>query len=92
VKAVTGNRLADGRVVYVDAKGALVEALERAQVFANEDDARAALARAEARVTELAAAYLIEVAAARPAGRERLRESIRQGGPTIFATNFGNAA
>lgn len=92
MKAVTGNRLADGRVVYVDAKGALVEALERAQHYEREDEALEALARAQARVTELAAAYLIEVAAARPAGRERLREVIRQRGPTIFTQQMGNAA
>ena len=92
MKAVTGNRLSDGRVVYVDSKGSIVETLERAQYFDDERQAQAALAMAQARTRELAAAYLIEVSAARPSGRERLREFIRQGGPTIFSSAVGDAA
>jgi hypothetical protein len=92
MKAITGNRLGDGRVVYLGAHGVLVETLERACVFDDETEAAAALEAVAARVRELAGAYLIDVDAARPAGRERLRESIRQAGPTFLRSSAGAAA
>ena len=72
---ITGNRLGDGRVVYLDAGGAWRTALRRALVFASVDAARAAVGSAAAAVVE---AYAIEVEVGdggpRPvAMRERLR-------------------
>lgn len=83
MKAVTANRLRDGRVVFLAPDQAWVERLTHAAAF---DDAAAqgALERARSRVTEIAAAYLIEVAdGGAPAGREALREGIRNNGPTV---------
>ena len=83
MKAVTANRLQDGRVVFLGADGALVERLADATLF---DDAAAddALGYLNARPREVAGAYLIEVGDGhKPDGRARLRESIRANGPTI---------
>lgn len=82
MKAVTGNRLDDGAVVYLDDRDEWISDLSRAARF-EDDDSRAVLAAAQSRVTEIAGAYLIDVNEAGPAGREALRETIRQSGPTV---------
>ena len=82
MKAVTANRLSDGTVLYAGKDGALVERLAHAQLF-NDAEAEATLTQILARKTEIASAYLIDVASTGPVGREALRESIRAQGPTI---------
>ena len=83
MKAVTGNRLADGAVVYLADDDRWVADLQSAARFEN-TDAESALGAAKARVTEIADVYLIDVdEAAAPAGRQALRENIRRAGPTV---------
>ncbi len=83
MKAITANRLEDGVVVYLGADDGWTSDLAKAARFEDED-AKAALAGAEARAGEIAGAYLIEVSdAGAPAGRETLRETIRKDGPTV---------
>lgn len=83
MKAVTGNRLNDGAVVYLGDDDSWTTDLNVAARF-DGDDAKSVLAAAQARVTEITDAYLIEVdEAGAPAGRETLRETIRKSGPTV---------
>ena len=84
MKAVTANLLSDGGVVYLGADGAWVARLRAARLFADAADAEAARARAAARVTEITDAYLIETTAdGSAAGREAIRDTIRDNGPTV---------
>ena len=83
MKAITGNRLADGGVVYLAPNGSWTEDLGAAEGF-GPDKIEAALEGARRRKTEIAAAYAIEVSAeGAPAGREAFRERIRRIGPTV---------
>ena len=83
MKAVTANRLDDGAVVYLAGDGAWTSDLSAAARF-EDDGAKSALEEAQARVKEIADAYLIEVDdKGAPAGRETLRETIRKSGPTV---------
>lgn len=83
MKAVTGNRLGDGAVVYLADDDRWITDLSGAARF-EDDDAKDVLAAAQKRVKEITDAYLIEVdGAGAPAGRERLREAIRKSGPTV---------
>lgn len=82
MKAVTGNRLDDGRVVYLTPTDDWTERLSCAQLFAD-DDAAPVLAAARIRVREIADAYLIDVDKEGATGREALRETIRSRGPTV---------
>jgi hypothetical protein len=83
MKAVTGNRLTDGAVVYLTDNDEWVSDLAAAARFAAAD-AEPVLAAAKARITEIASAYLIDVdETAAPAGRTALRETIRKLGPTV---------
>ncbi len=83
MKAVTANRLEDGAVVYLAADDSWTINIAAA-IRLGDDEAGAALAAAEKRVTEIAGAYLINLDdAGAPAGREKLRESIRKSGPTV---------
>ena len=83
MKAVTGNRLCDGAVVYLADDDRWTPNLSKAARF-EDGDAEAVLAAAKTRVTEIAEAYLIDVdETASPAGRQALRETIRKSGPTV---------
>ncbi|MBB5517250.1 DUF2849 domain-containing protein [Amphiplicatus metriothermophilus] len=83
MKAITGNRLTDGVVVYLAPDGTWTERLEKARLFEKEE-AEAALEAARRRVTEIASVYLIEAEpGGKAAGREALRETIRNAGPTV---------
>ncbi|MFC2951683.1 DUF2849 domain-containing protein [Marinicaulis aureus] len=83
MKAVTGNRLDDGAVVYLADDDRWTADLTAAARF-DDDDAKDVLAAAQARVKEIADAYLIDVSdAGAPTGRETLRETIRRSGPTV---------
>lgn len=83
MKAVTGNRLDDGVVVYLADDDRWTSDLASAARF-EDGDAKDVLAAAQKRVKEIADAYLIEVDdSGAPAGRETLRETIRKSGPTV---------
>ncbi len=83
MKAVTANRLDTGRVIYLAENGAWTDRLAKAALFDGEA-ADAALAEAAGRLTEVADIYLIEASAdGAPAGREVVRETIRNEGPTV---------
>lgn len=82
MKVITANLLGDGAVVYLARDGSWTANIADAASFVPAD-APSALAAAAARSKEIAAAYLIDVAAGRPAGREALRETIRSRGPTV---------
>jgi hypothetical protein len=82
VRAVTGNRLADGRVVYLAPDDTWTERIACALLL-EADDAEPVLAAAKTRVREIANAYLIDADANGAAGREALREGIRAMGPTV---------
>ena len=83
MKAVTGNRLDDGVVVYLGDDDRWTSNLGDAARL-EDDDAKDVLAAAQARVKEIADAYLIDVTEENaPAGRETLRETIRKEGPTV---------
>ncbi len=97
MKAVTANRLTNGRVVYWTAGQGWSEQI--ADALALEDsEAEAALALAlKTESTEVAGPYLIAFENGQPAGRERLKETIRLTGPTagstkVRATNAGAKA
>lgn len=83
MKAITGNRLTDGCVVYF-APGDIWTSSLSGAVRLHDCEAENALAIARARVTEIADAYLINIEAGAVVGRETLRESIRAGGPSIW--------
>ena len=83
MKAVTGNRLADGLVVYLTDNDQWSENISDAVRFADEDSADV-LAAAETRTSEIADVYLIDIDdAGAPAGRTVVRETIRTLGPTV---------
>lgn len=91
MKAVTGNRLTDGVVVYLASDGAWTERLADARLLADEE-ADAVLVEAQKRVTEIASAYLITAEeGGRAGGREVIRETIRSSGPTV-RTDLGKQA
>jgi hypothetical protein len=84
MKAVTGNRLANGRPVYRTADGEWTDQIEAAELFDNDEDAQAALDAARGEETRVVGTYLITIEApGQPAKREAMRENIRAHGPTI---------
>jgi hypothetical protein len=82
MKALTANRLTDGHVVYLTATGDWSKLISDLHAFPD-TEAEAALAQALAQPQLLVAPYLIEIDEAGPAGRERLKETIRSSGPTV---------
>ncbi|MEQ8404506.1 MAG: DUF2849 domain-containing protein [Oceanicaulis sp.] len=88
MKAVTANRLTDGKVVYRTPDG--VWSPDPAQAARLADaDAQAALNAAQDDSLTIVGAYLIEVGEAEaftPAGRKHVRETIRLSGPTTGST------
>lgn len=99
-KAVTANRLHDGRVVYLAADGGWSEWLADAAWSDVEDGQAALLARGEedAAAAVVVEPYLFEVAVEGRAPRAAsLREAIRAAGPTVRLdlgkqARFGQAA
>ncbi|WP_051881480.1 DUF2849 domain-containing protein [Parvularcula oceani] len=92
-KILTANRLRDGVVIYRMGDGSWTEDISRAQVVEGED-AIGALAMAQADESESVGAYLMDVettGGTHPSGRGRLREEIREAGPTIHP-QFGRQA
>ena len=92
-KVVTANRLTDGVVIYRRADGSWTEDLSVAEVV--EDEAAVgALALAQADESVGVGPYLMDVeteGGVHPSGRGRLREEIREAGPTIHP-QFGRQA
>jgi len=83
MKVITGNRLTDGAVIYLDDNDQWTVRLDEAAQFENEDSV-AVLEAVQSRTKELADVYLIEIGnAGAPTGRQALREEIRMSGPTI---------
>ena len=83
-KIVTANRLGDGEVIYLTARGGWAERLEDAAVASEADAAEALLRQAEAHGTHAVEPYLIEVSL--EAGRPRplrYRERLRARGPSV---------
>lgn len=93
-KAITANRLTDGRVVYWTAGQDWAEDIADAAVFADDDSAVAALAVAQGQTLAIVGAYPIDVVEqgpddgvadgqiVTPSGRKVVRETIRVHGPT----------
>lgn len=84
-QVITGNRLSDGRVVFLGTSG-WVEDIQAATLATSEPEVRAleALGRQAEAVNEVVGPYLVEVV--REAGRirpSRLREHLRTQGPSI---------
>lgn len=85
MKAVTGNRLKDGVVVFLTDEDQWSEDIAVAARFAD-DDAGDVLAAAQRRTAELADAYLIDIDDdGAPSGRATIRETIRTLGPSVRA-------
>lgn len=82
MKILTANRLSDGVVVYLAADGRWSRAFDEARRLTSED-AEAALKAAVAQAHALVGPYLVEVGSGEIEPRERLRETIRAGGPTV---------
>jgi len=83
MKAITGNRLSDGVVVYLADDDRWTQQLCAAAQFSDED-APSVLAAAQTRVREITDAYLVDLKEdAAIDDRIFLRETIRSNGPTV---------
>jgi len=92
MKAITANRLTDGRVVYRAEDGGWTPELDRAALFEAGEPADRALDAALRDVLLVVGPYLIEVEEGAPAGRTRVRETIRLAGPSAGTTKAANEA
>ena len=83
MKALSGNRLADGEAVFLASDGGWASRFADAQLFENEDAALAAEAHAKTQVTIVVDPYLIDVIPS-DGGWAPLsyRERVRALGPT----------
>tara|TARA_R110002096_G_scaffold17030_3_gene58622 strand:+ start:373 stop:669 length:297 start_codon:yes stop_codon:yes gene_type:complete len=81
MKAITANRLTDGRVIYRTASAQWSTRFEDAHAL-TDDEAEAVLAAAETEFAIAVGPYLIELGEGAPAGQKWRREGIRIGGPT----------
>ncbi len=83
MKAITGNLLTNGSVVYLADNDQWTLQRSKAARF-DDDDVAPVLAAAQSRVREITDAYIIDVSAdGAPAGRAVIRETIRGAGPTV---------
>lgn len=91
MRAVTANRLTDGRVVYRTAEGLWSEDPDAAARL-DEAAANAAFDAALRDLLVVVGPYLIDIDAAaarfRPAGRKHVREAIRVAGPSAGSTRL----
>lgn len=85
MKAITANRLQDGRVVYLGADGGWTPDIGDAACY-TEDAIEAALNAAQTDEAHVVGPYAIEMQGAVPAGAKLRRESIRLFGPTAGST------
>lgn len=92
MKVITGNRLDTGRVIYLGSDHQWVDRFSQALLFSAMDDAQAAMDIASTRTTQIADLYIVEANAdGIPGGREALKETIRNLGPTM-RTDLGKQA
>lgn len=91
MKALTANRLTDGRVIYRTAEGQWSTDILDAQQLTDEA-ATALLPVAETEFGVAVGPYIIELEDDSPAGQKWRRESIRLGGPSAGSTRFLGAA
>lgn len=91
MKALTANRLTDGRVIYRTADGHWSPDLDDAQHL-SDAEANYLLPIAEAEFSIAVGPYLIDVDGEGPAGQKWRRESIRLQGPTTGTTHVLGAA
>jgi hypothetical protein len=87
-KIVTANRLVDGAVVYLTARGGWSESITDGRIALGEFESRDLMAWAHrsADRNEVVGPYLMAIEAAGAQGGERavgMRETIRAGGPTV---------
>ncbi len=83
MKAITGNRLSDGAVVYLRDDDQWATQRGEAARF-DDDDVAPVLRAAQLRVREITDAYIIDITAdGAPSGRAIIRETIRGAGPTV---------
>lgn len=86
MKAITANRLTDGRVIYRTDLGQWTTNLAEAARYDSEA-ADTALALAEGEFGVAVGPYLIDLDETGPAGQKWRRESIRLAGPTTGTTH-----
>ncbi len=86
MKAITANRLTDGRVIYRTEQGQWTTSLAEAARY-TPDDSMTALALAEGEFGVAVGPYLIDLDDQGPAGQKWRRESIRLAGPTTGTTH-----
>ena len=85
-QVVTANHLIEGDVVYLASNGQWVRGLQQAQVFADPEQAQAALAQAAARSHEVVGCYLADVrVSAQGPAPAHFREDFRSRGPSNYA-------
>jgi hypothetical protein len=83
MKALTGNRLADGEAVFLGHAGDWVPRFADAELFEDDDAALAAEAHAKTQITVVVDPYLIDVIASDDAWAPlSFRERVRALGPT----------
>jgi hypothetical protein len=83
MKALTGNRLADGEAVFLGREGDWVPRFADAELFEDDAAALAAEAHAKTQITAVVDPYLIEVIASDEAWAPlSFRERVRALGPT----------
>ncbi len=82
MKMLTANRLTDGAVLWLAGRNVWTEDFENAALL-DAATAEGALATAQDEPGLLIAPYLVEVDEAGVDKRERLREAIRAGGPSV---------
>jgi hypothetical protein len=87
MKAITANRLTDGRVIYRTAQASWSTRFEEAHAL-SDDEADTLLAVAEADFGVAVAPYLIELGEGAPAGQKWRREGIRIDGPSSGTTRL----
>lgn len=86
MKAITANRLTDGRVIYRTSQGHWSTHLAEAARFELEE-AQTVLALAEGEFGVAVGPYLIDLDEEGPAGQKWRRETIRLAGPTTGTTH-----
>ena len=91
VHVITANALLSGKVVWLSEGEGWATDLRHAQTFTDQDEATAALARAQTRTGIVVGCYLVQMRLT-AAGPEPLhfRESFRRDGPSAAARVPGN--
>ncbi|WP_439105248.1 DUF2849 domain-containing protein [Celeribacter marinus] len=84
-KVVTANALLDGDVIYLDASGAWVRALNDAALFEDAETAEAALARATKDGMQVGAYLADAISGANGPEPTHFREDFRRTGPSNYA-------